>query len=388
MKLKNEITKELTNHIIPFWKNLRDDEHGGFYGQLDFELNLNKKAEKGCILNSRILWFFSKAHLLLKDESLLDYANHAYNFMMKNCIDNDFGGVFWSVNYDGTVADDTKHTYNQAFAIYALSAYYSASGNKNAIDTAFELMNSIENKCTDSGGYLEAFSREWEKSSNEKLSENGVMAERTMNTLLHVFEGYCGLYEATQDKKTRVHIKRILRIISEKVYNHEKHRQEVFFDLSYNSLIDLHSYGHDIETAWLVDWGCGLLDDKAFCKEIGIITDSLCENVYNLAFAKSSLYNECENGIVDKKRVWWVQCEAVIGFINHYQKHPEDVKYLNAAEEIWNVIKNHIIDNRQGSEWFSDIDDNFVPSSKKDIVEPWKCPYHNGRLCFEIIRRL
>ena len=70
-ELESEIKSELTDHITPFWENLRDDEYGGYYGWLDFNLNLDKKAEKGCILNSRITWFFANAYTLLKDKSLL-----------------------------------------------------------------------------------------------------------------------------------------------------------------------------------------------------------------------------------------------------------------------------------------------------------------------------
>ena len=113
----DEIRKELVNGIIPFWKNLRDDEYGGYYGLLDYDLNLDKKAEKGCILNSRITWFFANAYLLLKDESLLDEAKHGYEFLKNKCLDKEYGGIYWSLNYDGTPKDTTKHTYNQAFCI-------------------------------------------------------------------------------------------------------------------------------------------------------------------------------------------------------------------------------------------------------------------------------
>ena len=151
----NEIQNHLTQTIIPFWKNLRDNEYGGYYGYMSYDLEVDRRAVKGCILNSRIMWFFSNAYTLLKDESLLDEAKHAYEFLKTCCLDRKNGGIFWSIQYDGKPEDTTKHTYNQAFAIYALSSYYEASGDEEALNIAKELYNLIENRCTDdrvSGG--------------------------------------------------------------------------------------------------------------------------------------------------------------------------------------------------------------------------------------------
>ncbi|MCL2254882.1 MAG: AGE family epimerase/isomerase, partial [Lachnospiraceae bacterium] len=140
--------------IIPFWKRLRDHDYGGYFGEVDSDLKIKEKADKGCILNSRILWFFANAYTLLKDESLLDYAKHAYLFLKENCLDTVNGGIFWSINYNGVPADTSKYTYNQAFAIYALSSYYEASGDEEAIKLARDLYRLIEDKCTDKIGYL------------------------------------------------------------------------------------------------------------------------------------------------------------------------------------------------------------------------------------------
>ena len=187
MKLTAEVQMMLEQKIIPFWLSLQDDHYGGFVSYVDLNLRRNEKAEKGCILNSRILWFFSEAAMLLKRPDLRQAADHAYRFLMRYCMDRKAGGVYWSVTFDGKPLDTTKHTYNQAFAIYALSAYYRLTGNPKALFAANQLFQCVENHCRDAGGYGEAYDRFWNPESNEKLSENGVMAERTMNTLLHVF---------------------------------------------------------------------------------------------------------------------------------------------------------------------------------------------------------
>lgn len=385
---RQEIRTHLEQKILPFWEGLRDKEHGGYYGYMDFELKTDRQAVKGCILNSRILWFFSNAFLTLGEKRYLDDARHAYEFLKTACLDREEGGVFWSVMYDGRPADTMKHTYNQAFAIYALASYYDASRDTEALELAQSLFNLIEERCKDSQGYLEAFSRDFVPAGNEKLSENGVLAAKTMNTLLHVFEAYTELYRVSPCEKVEKQLRWILGIFAEKVYNPQKKRQEVFFDKDWNSLIDLHSYGHDIETAWLIDRGCEVIGDDALTREMGEITRALTAAVYEKAYRNHSLLNEAENGVDDTTRVWWVQAESVVGFWNGFEKTPECLQYRQAACDIWDYILTYLVDPRQGSEWFWDVTQEGEPQSRKPIVEAWKCPYHNGRMCFEMLRRM
>lgn len=385
--MKKEVKNHLINDIIPFWKKLRDDVHGGYYGFMDFDLKVDEKAVKGCILNSRITWFFANAYMVLKDESLLDEAKYGYEFMKNYCMDKENGGIFWSLQYDGTPEETLKHTYNQAFAIYALSSYYDASKDKEALDMAYELFELIETKCRDEYGYLEAFNEKFELIDNEKLSENGVMAEKTMNTLLHVFEAYTELYRVDKNEKVKEKLQEILDIFADKVYNPEIHRQEVFFDKYWNTIIDLHSYGHDIETAWLIDRGLEVLGDEKYERKLSPITKDLTNQIYKIAFDGRSLSNECERGVVDTNRVWWVQAETIVGFLNGYEKNPERTDYLDAAKATWEFIKEYVLDKREGSEWFWRVSQDGKPDTEKPIVEPWKCPYHNGRMCFEVINR-
>ena len=383
-----EIKKELVEHIIPFWRNLRDDQWGGYYGFVGHDLTLDKKADKGCILNSRITWFFSNAYTLLKDPALLKEAKHGYEFMRDFCIDRVNGGIFWSMTYDGSPSDTTKHTYNQAFCIYALASYYEASQDAGALKLAYQLFDIIEERCTDELGYMEAFNEHFESMDNDKLSENGVMADKTMNTLLHVFEAYTELYRVDHQEKVKERLLWILDVFSEKIYDPKLHRQEVFFDREYNTLIDLYSYGHDIETAWLIDRGVEVLGDPEYEKKMTPITKDLTQNVYKVAFNGHSLANECECGKVDTTRIWWVQAEAVVGFLNGYQKDFSRKEYLEAAKKEWQFIRDYQIDKRPGSEWYYAVSENGMPDKKRPIVEAWKCPYHNGRMCMEVMKRL
>ena len=387
MSMVKEVKQHLEETIIPFWKNLRDDENGGYYGYVDYDLKTDRKAEKGCILNSRITWFFSNAYTLLKDESLLEEAGHGYAFLKDHCLDKENGGVYWSVTYDGAPLDTTKHTYNQAFSIYALASCYEASKDAEALALAKELFQVIETRCMDRSGYLEAFDETFRPISNEKLSENGVIAAKTMNTLLHVFEAYTELYRVAGGDDVKKRLQWILDTFAEKIYNPNLRRQEVFFDAAYHSLIDLHSYGHDIETAWLLNRGIDILGDEKYTEKISPIIDALTEEIYNTAFNGASLANECENGVVNSRRIWWVQAETVVGFLNGYQRNPQRTDYLEAAGNAWAFIRDCLVDKRPGSEWHWETYEDGTPVAGRPIVEPWKCPYHNGRMCMEVIRR-
>mgnify|MGYP002715341371 CR=1 FL=1 len=385
--LVDEIRAHLTEEIIPFWKALKDEEYGGYYGYMDYNLEIDREAVKGCILNSRITWFFANAYTLLREDALLAEARHGYEFLKNKCYDKENGGILWSLNYDGTVSDSTKHTYNQAFAIYALASYYEASGDEEALALAVELFHLIEERCRDEVGYEEAFDISFQRISNDKLSENGIIADKTMNTLLHVFEAYTELYRVAGLPEVKTKLTWIMDTFADKVYNPRLHRQEVFFDKEMNSILDLHSYGHDIETAWLIDRGVEIVNEKEYEEKMLPITRNLTAQIYQTAFDGASLANECENGVVDTTRVWWVQAETVVGFLNGWQQNPEKSQYLQAVKDTWNYIRTRVIDKRKGSEWYAELDAAGEPIAGKPIVEPWKCPYHNGRMCMEIIRR-
>jgi mannobiose 2-epimerase len=380
----SEVRTELTEHILPFWLSLRDNINGGYIGLVDFDLVRHPGAVKGCILNSRILWTFSEAYLLLGDGKLRSAADHAFS-MLCRMTDERNGGVYWSLTADGQIADSTKHTYNQAFAVYALSAYHRATGSAEALERAFALFDVIESHCCDEGGYLEAFTEDWRPESNEKLSENGVMAERTMNTLLHLLEGYTGLYKASKDIHVRERLLKIFSIWEQYIYNPVLRRQEVFFDRGYHSLIDLHSFGHDIETSWLADQALDILDDEELTARIRPKLLDLADHTLSAAFTEQGFVNESEHGRVDETRVWWVQAEALLGFLNAWE-HTRETRYLDATLSQWTYIKNHMIDKRPDSEWFWSLGPDGTPNVKP-IVEPWKCPYHNGRMAMEVLRR-
>lgn len=381
-----ECKNELTEHIIPFWNKLRDNEFGGFYGFMNNDLEVDKKADKGVILNSRILWFYSSAYLTVGGEDNLDNAKHAYEFLKNYCVDRENGGVYWMMKYNGEVSDSMKHTYNQAFAIYALSEYYLASKDKDALKLAFELFDTVESKCTDDIAYMEAFDRNWQLIENDALSENGLMADKTMNTVLHLIEGYTVLLKASGDTRVADRLDFLLRLAKDKIFDSENNCLKVFFDTKLNVIGDIHSYGHDIEATWLIDRACEVLGDSELAAEWKEINLRISENIRSLALKNGALNNERENEKIDTKRVWWVQAEGIVGFLNAYKNSGGRKEFLDCSKTLWTWVKEKQIDKRCG-EWWGEVAEDGTPMQTVDMVNPWKCPYHNGRMCMEVITR-
>ena len=388
--MKTEIQKELENHIIPFWDALCDYERGGFYGFMDFDLKLDKDAPKGVILHSRILLFFSNCYLVLGKKEYLEKAGHCFEFLKNYCVDRENGGVYWLMNADGTVNDSMKHTYCQAFFIYAMSSYYDASKNKEALDLAMSVFDTVESRCVDDVAYLEAQSREFKLIENDALSENGLMADKTMNTVLHLIEAYTELYRVSGEEKVLKRLIFQLELTYDKIYDKEGSKLLVFFDKNMKVIGDIHSYGHDIEATWLLDRACDIIKEKAdkeLIEKISGMNEKIVENIAKIAFKDGSLLNERENDKINTWRIWWVQAESVVGFMNGARRY-NNPEYLKISFMVWNYIKENIIDKREGGEWYSQVDENGKPAEFKATVDPWKCPYHNGRMCLEVIKRL
>ena len=381
--LNKEIRAQLEQKILPFWMNLKDAEYGGFYGFMDNHLILNRTADKGCILNSRILWTFSEAARLLDGEKYTPFAKQAYRFL-EQFTDPYNGGVYWSVTYDGKPADTTKHTYCQAFAIYGLAAYYRLTGEQEALDRAMDLFRIIESRCKDEGGYLEALKADFLPESNEKLSENGVMASRTMNTLLHVVEAYAELYRVYRDSQVMVAAVEGLNQFLAQIYNPQKRRMEVFFDNDFRPLLDMQSYGHDIEGSWLI-WDAVETfirpDDREPWRNMCL---DLLESATERAFTDHGLHYEVVDGEVNTTRAWWPQAEAMLGFEFGWRM-TKDPAWISRMRTQWAYICGHTVDSREGSEWFNELREDGTLIEEKPMVEEWKCPYHNGRMCLRLM---
>ena len=417
--LLNEVRQELTDDILPFWmEKMTDSGRGGFYGRIDGGDTLHADAPKGAILNARILWTFSAAYRILRRPEYLDTATRAKRYIIDRFYDNDFGGVYWSLDADGNPLDTKKQIYAQGFAIYGLSEYARATGDDEALDYAIRLFCLIEEHSFDRGrnGYVEAFMRDWSVIGDMRLSDKDENASKTMNTHLHILEPYANLYRVWKDARLERQLRNMIGLFTDKIMNRETSHLDLFFDDDWHTRGDIVSYGHDIEASWLIHEAALVLGDKALLKEIEPVIVNIARAADEGLNPDGSLIYEQTSGqadertsrqgtdgeptggqgeapcqlvtctsSTDKELHWWVQAENVVGHVNLYQYFGDEAA-LDTAVKCWQFIKNCLVDREHG-EWHWSLMPDGTVNRRDDKAGFWKCPYHNGRMCMEIIER-
>lgn len=388
-QLKAELSAELDS-ILEYWsKHTIDTQNGGFVGQIDFNDHIIVNTEKGSVLNARILWTFSSSYKITKNESHKEIAKRAFEFLSDYFYNDEFGGLFWSINADKTPKDTKNQIYALAFAIYGLSEYYAISKEDKALEIAINLYLKIQEHSYDpeNKGYFEALTRNWQPIEDLRLSDKDANEKKTMNTHLHIVEAYANLFKVWKDKKLQSDIIELLETIEKHFINTETGHLRLFFDENWIEKPDVISYGHDIEAAWLLLQCAEISEDENLINNYKKHAIQMAEVTQEGLGSDSGLWYEFDpekNELIAEKH-WWVQAEALIGFYNAYQL-TGDQKYLDIVFKNWKFIQKHILD-KQNGEWFWGIysDNSLI---EKDKAGFWKCPYHNSRACLELIQRI
>ncbi|MBQ9261787.1 MAG: AGE family epimerase/isomerase [Prevotella sp.] len=417
--MKQEMQDVVKNNILRFWLDkMVDREHGGFYGRIDGSEVLHPEAEKGAILNARILWSFSAAYRILGNPEYLEAATRAKDYIIDHFLDKEYGGVYWSVDYLGNPLDTKKQFYAIGFAIYGMSEYARSTGDREALECALQLFDSIEEHAFDSkyNGYIEACTREWGEIADMRLSELDANYPKSQNTHLHIIEPYANLYRCLkefqastscdyvpvigsvlpieiavpQETFLRVEgaLRNIIDIFTDRILNPETHHLDLFFEMDWTrGAGHLESYGHDIECSWLMHEAALVLGDTDVLAKVEPIVREVAKASEKGLRPDGSMIHEAnlDTGHVDDDLHWWVQAENVVGWYNLYQ-HFGDEQALGRAFLGWDYIKTQIIDWDNG-EWHWSRHSDGTLNTVDDKAGFWKCPYHNSRMCLEIIER-
>lgn len=389
--LKTSVERELVEGLMPFWQTqVLDYQNGGFIGYMENDRTIDRRAHKGLILNARLLWTYSALYQFSGDESFRTLARRAFDYLGDKFIDSEYGGAFWLLDALGNPIDDKKKTYGQAFCIYALAEYYNIIQEKQVIELASHFFDLIEGYALDSknGGYIENFERDWKPSEDLRLSPVDMNEKKSMNTHLHVLEGYTNLYRVWKNKNIEHKLSETLRLFIAHIVNPETFHFNLFFDEEWHRKTDRYSLGHDIEGSWLLMEAAEVLGNSDLIKKTTEISVKMANAVLEDGADKDGgiLYEGDPTGIIDSDKHWWPQAEAVVGFINAYQIS-WDEKYLDAAIKTWSFIEKHILDKKHG-EWFWRVSQTRKVYRDEPKVSPWKSPYHNCRACIEIIHRI
>ena len=363
----------LTTNILSYWLRLQDKEHGGFYGQVLADETMVKDANRGAILYGRILWTFSAAYRALANKEYLAAANHAKDYILNHFIDKQQGGVYWELDYLGNPVNDRKQFYALGFVLYGLTEYILATGDTSVLPYAIDLYHCIEDHAWDpqSGGYIEATKRDWSAISDYRLSEKDVNAPKSQNTHLHILEPYTNLYRVWPQEEVKRSILRLIDVFKNHIIQPSGHLG-LFFDCNWKGMSNAYSCGHDIEFSWLLDEAC---------EAIGVNEDETVQRVATAA----------KEGLLSDGRMegtWWEQCETIIGYTNIYRRFGDE-ESKRIAERCWQATQQYFIDYEHGEWWeYPRLPYTSTPLhlySQADKAGFWKCPYHNSRLCLQII---
>ena len=390
MNLKQTMQDVLEQNILSYWiDHVTDKENGGYYGRIDGEDKVHPQAEKGAVMNARILWAFSAAYRVLRKPTYLEAATRAKEYFVEYFLDKENGGAYWSVDYKGNPLDTKKQTYAIGFAIYGFSEYARATGDKEALEIAKKLYHDIEEHAYDSknNGYIEALTRDWQPIADMRLSDKDENGSRTMNTHLHIIEPYTNLYRVWKDKSLEKSIRNLLDIFTNKLLNKETHHLDLFFDDAWQGKRNIESYGHDIEASWLLHETALVLGDKVVLQKIEQVIRRIADAADEGLRPDGSMVYEHwkDTDKSDLQRQWWVQCENIIGHIDLYQYFGYEDS-LEKAVHCWNYVQKHLIDAKNGEWHWAVLDDGTINLSD-DKAGFWKCPYHNSRMCLELIER-
>jgi cellobiose epimerase len=389
--LATRIEAELRRNILPFWVRYGvDEEFGGFRGRISNDLTIDRLAEKSLILNARILWTFSRVYEVYGEPQFLKLARRAYDYLADHFRDTEHGGVYWMVNHTGAVVDTRKRIYGQAFALYALAEYYRAAKDARALEFAMSIFEQMEKHGRDAvnGGYFETFERDWTIAQDQRLSAVDMDEKKSMNTHLHVTEGYAALFQVWENATLRNRLQDLIELFHRRILNQKSHHLLMFFDDEWNPKSDHISFGHDIEASWLMVEVAEVLGDARLLAESNAEAVRMAQAAYDEGLDADGglLYEADVSGLIDTDKHWWPQAEAVVGFLNAFEVSGQE-HFLKAAERSWEFIDARIVDHVHG-EWFWKVDRDGHVTSGDFKVDAWKCPYHNVRACLEAVRRL
>lgn len=387
--LKKQFETELTDNILDYWaEEVYDNNRNTFYGRITNEGEKFPDAPLSAVFTTRIMWTFSAAYRFFPNAQYKKMADEAFRILIEIFWDNRNGGIFWSVFPDGKPEDTKKQFYAEAFFIYALSEYWLAFKDEKAMQMAISMFMLMEKYAFDPefGGYIEANTEDWKETNDQRLSPKDLDVKKSMNTHLHILEAYTNLYRIHKVKEVGKKVEHLLRVFLDKILDKETGHLILFFDKDWTVRSEIDSYGHDIEATWLMYEAAEVLGKKELIEEVEHVAVKMSEVTLKEGLAQhGGMYYEKAEGHLQEQFDWWPQAEAVVGFFNTWQL-TKDEKYLDYAQKSWKFIQDYIID-KKNREWFWGVGADLTPL-RGDKVSPWKAPYHNGRMCMEMIRRI
>lgn len=395
------LEKNLRENIMAFWyPRTLDRANGGYVINHNSAGKPNPEGSKGIVTQARQLWLFSRlAREGYDSGSMLEAAGHGFTFLRDKMWDRKHGGFYWEVDASGTkVLRPKKHMYGESFALYGLSEYAKASGDKAALALPDELFALFEKHSYDAqyGGYREYFNQDW---STPPANEEGYLQAtpdlKLMNTHLHLLESVTAYYRASNSATVRRRLAELIDIESNAVVRKGLVACTDKYDRNWTPRLDADrkwnrvSYGHDLENGWLLADACRALECSPYpladlFRELWAYSLKYGYDADQGGFWNSGPFQAPAD---DRTRVWWVQAEAIVSALYMYRL-TQDEKYWNVFAKTYDFIEKYVTDWKAG-EWFESVTPDLQQRGAKAQI--WKAGYDNGRAmieCLGILRKM
>jgi cellobiose epimerase len=409
--------RSVLDNMFKLWYPLCiDTVYGGYYSDINYKWELSGRQNKMIVTQARHIWSASNAALFYdnpeKKKELVKIAKHGFEFLRDKMWDKEYGGFYNLVNRQGEPVKERgeviKNAYGNAFAIYGLAAYYKASGNKAALKLAEETFNWLDKNSYDPayGGYFQFISREGKPFKDGYRN----VPPKDQNSSIHILEAFTELYSVDPNAKLKERLTSLLHLIRDKIVTNKGYLtlylKRDLTPISYkdssdevrnkNYELDHVSFGHDIETAYLMldaSEALGIKNDTTTLRVAKKMVDHSLKNgwdkKYGGLFDGGYYYNNKDSvTILRNTKEWWSQVEALNSALLMSELFPGDeMNYHEKFCEQWNYIKEYLIDNDNGGWYWGGIDQ--VPQNKvfpKGTI--WKADYHTSRAMINCLIRL
>jgi cellobiose epimerase len=414
-QLATQIEASLREETLDRWYPMCfDEESGGFITTYTFDWKPKGDQDKMIVTQARHTWVNAKASLMYPDDiHFKKGAQIGFQFLKEKMWDKEFGGFYSLVNKKGEVLDESKNAYGNSFAIYALAGYYGASKDTSALNLAKKAFLWLEKFSHDPAlrGYFQHMKRDGtviqRTSATDSHQETGF---KDQNSSIHLLEAFTELYQVWPDPLLKERLQEMLVLIRDTIATPKGYLtlfflpdwEPVSFRDSTREFIEEHhsldhvSFGHDIETAYLLLEASeilGLHDDKKTIQTAKGMVDHCLANGFD--HVSGGIYDEgyyfpgdSTLTITRDTKNWWAQAEGMNTLLIMADLFPRDsMNYEKKFLQQWNYIDKYLIDHEHG-DWFAGGLDK-EPLQKTALKgHQWKATYHHFRSMANCLRRL
>jgi mannobiose 2-epimerase len=405
LKLAEEMELTLRREVLDVWfPRSIDKDGGGFYSNFGRDWQRTRSDGKFSVFQGRMVWVAAQIMLHRPDlkEQYRPVVEHGLKYLSDVLWDQKYGGFFWGLDDSGKVSapyTDGKHLYGMSFGLYGTTAAYQATKNQRALELAQKAFRWMDQHAHDkiNGGYFEWLSRDGKvveakrgQARNEGVPVAGFpIGFKSMNTHIHLLESFTQLYEVWRDETLHRRLEEVLAIVRDKICV-EPGVMNLYFTNEWRAIPDHDSYGHDIETAYL------MLEAEAV---LGHSSATRTERVSRLLVDHALAYgwDEVNGGFYrdgttfgnaeDKRKEWWVQFEGLNALLLMHEMYGDrDERYFAAFQRQWQFIRDHQIDKQLDGVFDTVEQDGTVTDTTKARI--WKEAYHDTRALLNVTNRL